>query len=110
MHIRVRVDAVFKALADPTRRELLDRLAAEPGSTLQALCEPLPVTRQAVSKHLAVLEQAGLVASRWSGREKQHWLNPVPLVEIHDRWISKHTATRARRLLELRRALEEKER
>jgi len=104
------VDAVFKALADPSRRRLLDGLASEPGATLGALCAPLPITRQAVSKHLAVLESAGLVVSRWSGREKRHWLNPVPIVEIHDRWLSRFTATRARRLLELRRALEEKER
>jgi DNA-binding transcriptional ArsR family regulator len=103
------MDEVFRALADPTRRELLDRLRDEPGATLAELCDPLDLTRQAVSKHLAVLEAAGLVACRWVGREKHHYLNPVPLVEIHDRWISKFAATRARGLLELRRALEEKE-
>ena len=103
------MDDVFRALADPTRRALLDRLRDEAGATLAELCEPLEQTRQAVSKHLAVLEQAGLVACRWVGREKHHYLNPVPLVEIHDRWISKFAARSARRLLELRRALEEKE-
>ncbi len=103
------MDEVFRALADPTRRALLDRLRDEPGATLGELCEPLEQTRQAVSKHLGVLEQAGLVACRWIGREKHHYLNPVPLVEIHDRWISKFAARNARRLLELRRALEEKE-
>ena len=104
------MDEVFRALADPTRRRLLDLLHAEPGSTLSELCEPLDMTRQAVSKHLAVLEAAGLVVCRWLGREKHHYLNPVPLVEIHERWISKHTDAKARRLLELRRTLEEKER
>jgi DNA-binding transcriptional ArsR family regulator len=103
------VDDVFRALADPSRRELLDRLHAEPGATLAELAEPLDMSRQAVSKHLAVLEAAKLVACRWVGREKHHYLNPVPLVEVQERWISKFAATRARRLLELRRALEEKE-
>jgi DNA-binding transcriptional ArsR family regulator len=103
------MDEVFRALADPTRRALLDELHAAPGRTLVELCAPLAMSRQAVSKHLAVLEAAGLVASRFVGREKHHYLNPVPLVEIHDRWISKFAAKRARRLLELRRALEEKE-
>lgn len=103
------MDDVFRALADPTRRRLLDLLHRDPGATLAELCEPLDITRQAVSKHLAVLESAGLVVCRWLGREKHHYLNPVPLVEIHERWISKHTDAKARRLLELRRALEEKE-
>ena len=103
------MDEVFRALADATRRELLDRLRDEPGATLAELCDGVELTRQAVSKHLAVLESAGLVVCRWVGREKHHYLNPVPLVEIHDRWISKFAARNARRLLELRRALEEKE-
>jgi len=103
------MDDVFRALADPTRRRLLDLLHGNPGARLAELCEPLDITRQAVSKHLALLESAGLVACRWSGREKHHYLNPVPLVEIHERWISKHTHANARRLLELRRVLEEKE-
>src|SRR5262245_28483873 len=103
------MDDVFQALADPTRRKLLDRLHAKPGATLAQLAEPLDMTRQAVSKHLAVLEAARLVACRCVGREKHHYLNPVPLVEIQERWISKFAAQRARRLLELRRALEEKE-
>lgn len=103
------MDEVFRALADPSRRELLDRLHAEPGATLAELAEPLDMSRQGVSKHLSVLEAAGLLACRWVGREKHHYLNPVPLVEIQERWISKFAAARARRLLELRRALEEKE-
>jgi DNA-binding transcriptional ArsR family regulator len=103
------MDEVFRALADVTRRDLLDRLRDEPGATLAELCEGVELSRQAVSKHLAVLESAGLVVCRWVGREKHHYLNPVPLVEIHDRWISKFAAARARGLLELRRALEEKE-
>jgi DNA-binding transcriptional ArsR family regulator len=103
------MDDVFRALADPTRRALLDALHGEPGATLAELAEPLDMSRQAVSKHLAVLEAAGLVACRRAGREKHHYLNPVPLVAIHERWISKFAANRARKLLELRRALEEKE-
>ena len=103
------MDNVFRALADPSRRDLLDRLRAEPGTTLAELAAPLDMSRQAVSKHLAVLEAARLVACRWVGREKHHYLNPVPLLEIQERWISKFAAKRARRLLELQRALEEKE-
>ncbi len=103
------MDDVFRALADPSRRDLLDRLHAKPGATLAELTEPLDMSRQAVSKHLTVLEGAKLVACRWVGREKHHYLNPVPLVEIQERWISKFAAKRARRLLELRRTLEEKE-
>jgi DNA-binding transcriptional ArsR family regulator len=103
------VDSVFRALADRTRRRLLDALFAHPGSTLADLCEPLETSRQAVSKHLAVLEAAGMVATRFVGREKHHYLNPIPLLEIEQRWISKFAAARGRSLLELRRALEEKE-
>jgi DNA-binding transcriptional ArsR family regulator len=103
------MDEVFRALADPTRRALLDVLHAEPGATLAALAEPLAMSRQAVSKHLTVLEGAGLVACRWAGREKHHHLNPVPLVAIQERWISKFATNRARKLLKLRRALEQKE-
>jgi DNA-binding transcriptional ArsR family regulator len=104
------MDAVFRALADPGRRVLLDALFERPGQTQGELAERLDVSRQAVSKHLGVLEEAGLVVARWSGREKHHWLNPVPLVEVHERWVSKFAARKGRMLLALRRELEEKER
>ncbi len=104
------MDDVFRALADPGRRLLLDALYARQGQTLGELAELLDVSRQAVSKHLALLEAAGLIVCRWSGREKHHYLNPVPLVEIHDRWVSKFAATKSRMLLALRRELEEKKR
>src|SRR4051794_12379792 len=86
------VDAVFKALADPTRRELLDALFAEDGQTLGALEARLPMTRFGVMKHLKVLEEAGLVVARKRGREKRHFLNPVPIRLVHDRWVSKYAA------------------
>ena len=82
-------DAVFRALADPSRRLLLDRLHAENGQTLGELCQGLDMTRQAVTKHLAILEEANLVATRRQGREKLHYLNPVPIHEIAERWIGK---------------------
>jgi DNA-binding transcriptional ArsR family regulator len=82
------MDEVFKALADPTRRSLLDRLFEEDGQTLTALEERLPMTRFGVMKHLRVLEEAGLVITRRSGREKLHYLNPVPIRLIHARWVS----------------------
>jgi DNA-binding transcriptional ArsR family regulator len=104
------MDAVFRALADPGRRVLLDALLERPGQTQAELAERLEVSRQAVSKHLAVLEDARLVVSRFAGREKHHWLNPIPLVEIHERWVSKFAARRGRMLLALKRELEEKER
>jgi DNA-binding transcriptional ArsR family regulator len=84
-----RADLVFKALADTSRRELLDRLRAENGQTLSELCTRLDMTRQAVSKHLAILEEANLVATVRRGREKLHYLNPVPIHEIAERWIGK---------------------
>ncbi len=84
------VDVVFKALADATRRALLDRLRGRDGQTLGELAETCAMSRQAVSKHLAVLEAASLVVARRSGREKHHYLNPVPIRAIHDRWISKY--------------------
>ena len=92
MHIivGVDVDSVFKALADPTRRRLLDALRAESGQTLGALCRNLAMTRQAVSQHLARLEEANLVAAVRRGREKLHYLNPVPIHEIYERWIAKY--------------------
>jgi DNA-binding transcriptional ArsR family regulator len=84
------VEKVFKALADPSRRKLLDQLHTNNGQTLSELCEHLDMTRQAVTKHLAILEAANLVATVWRGREKLHYVNPVPIQEIHDRWISKY--------------------
>mgnify|MGYP003541844226 CR=1 FL=1 len=83
------MDEVFKALADPTRRELLDRLFAEDGQTLKALEEDMPMSRYGVMKHLRLLEEAGLVVAKRRGREKLHFLNPVPIRLIHDRWVSK---------------------
>lgn len=100
------MDKVFKALADPSRRELLDRLRAENGQTLGQLCARLDMTRQAVTKHLAVLEEANLVAVVWRGREKLHYLNPVPILEIADRWIGKFERGRLRILAELKEKLE----
>src|SRR2546425_582021 len=81
------IDKVFKALADPTRRQLLDLLHTDNGQTLTALCEHMAMTRQAVTQHLQLLEQAQLVAVVWQGREKLHYLNPVPLHAIYARWI-----------------------
>lgn len=101
------MDEVFKALADPSRRELLDRLYAKSGQTLGQLCENLGMTRQAVTKHLAILEKANLVAVVWRGREKLHYLNPVPIHEISQRWIRKFERTRLDALQELKRKLEE---
>jgi uncharacterized protein YndB with AHSA1/START domain len=100
-------DAVFKALADPTRRGLLDELFREDGQTLTALGRRLTMTRFGVMKHLAVLEEAGLVVTRRRGREKLHFLNPVPIRLIHDRWIDKYTAPWAAMLSGLKRGLEE---
>ncbi|HZP78330.1 MAG TPA: metalloregulator ArsR/SmtB family transcription factor [Pseudolabrys sp.] len=101
------MDAVFKALADPSRRELLDRLHAENGQTLNELCVRLAMTRQAVSKHLAVLEAANLVSTVRRGREKLHYLNPVPIHEIATRWIGKYERSRLDALAELKKGLEE---
>lgn len=100
------MDAVFKALADANRRELLDRLRAENGQTLSDLCARLAMTRQAVSKHLGILEQANLVATVWRGREKLHYLNPVPIHEIAERWIGKFERQRLQALSELKKGLE----
>jgi DNA-binding transcriptional ArsR family regulator len=100
------IDDVFKALADPTRRQLLDELFAEDGQTLSALEERLPMSRFGVAKHLKVLEGAGLVTTRKRGREKLHFLNPVPIREVHDRWVSKYAAPWASALTELKRDLE----
>jgi DNA-binding transcriptional ArsR family regulator len=100
-------DRVFKALGDPTRRFLLDRLFARDGSTLTELESELEMTRFGVMKHLRVLEDAGLVVARRSGREKQHFLNPVPIRLIHDRWIDKYTERRVSALVDLKTELEE---
>ena len=102
-------DLLFKALADPSRRVLLDVLCAHDGQTLSQLCEPLDMTRQSVTQHLALLEAANLVATRWRGREKLHFLNPVPLQDIYERWISKFEKPRLRALHDLKRRLEGEE-
>ncbi|AIE87317.1 ArsR/SmtB family transcription factor [Fimbriimonas ginsengisoli] len=100
------MDAVFRALADSTRRELLDRLYREGGLTLGKLCEGMEMSRQAVSKHLAILKQANLVVVLPHGRERRHYLNPVPIYEIFERWIGKYDRSRLEALSDLRRALE----
>jgi DNA-binding transcriptional ArsR family regulator len=101
------MDAVFRALADASRRELLDRLRADNGQTLSELCERLDMTRQAVSKHLATLEEANLVATIKRGREKLHYLNPVPIHEIAERWIGKFERGRLQALSDMKKALEQ---
>ena len=101
-------DRVFKALADPTRRFLLDRLFARDGRTLTELESELAMTRFGVMKHLRVLEDAGLVVARRSGREKLHYLNPMPIRLIHDRWIDKYTERRVSALVDLKNELEGK--
>jgi DNA-binding transcriptional ArsR family regulator len=101
------MDLVFRALADPTRRTLLDELFKEDGQTLRALEERLPMTRFGVMKHLKVLEEAGLVKTKRRGREKLHFLNPVPIRLVHDRWVSKYAEPWASGLSELKQALEE---
>jgi uncharacterized protein YndB with AHSA1/START domain/DNA-binding transcriptional ArsR family regulator len=100
------MDAVFRALADPTRRSLLDELFKEDGQTLSALEERLPMTRFGVMKHLKVLEEAGLVVSKRRGREKLHFLNPVPIRLVHDRWVSKYAEAWAAGLSDLKHKLE----
>jgi len=101
------MDKAFKALADPTRRKLLDRLHADNGQTLNELCERLAMTRQAVTKHLVLLEEANLVATVRRGREKLHYLNPVPIHEIAERWIGKFERGRLQALSDMKKALEE---
>src|SRR5881275_2889864 len=100
-------DKVFKALADPARRLLLDRLRAENGQTLGRLCEHLAMTRQAVTKHLKVLEAASLVVPVRRGREKLHYLNPVPIHEIAERWVGTFESGRLQALSDMKKALEE---
>jgi len=106
LHIET-LDAVFKALADESRRKLLDQLYRSDGQTLTQLCEHLDMTRQAVTKHLSLLEAANLIAVVWHGREKLHYLNPVPLHEIYERWISKYERPRLQALSDLKKGLEE---
>ena len=100
------MDAVFKALADPSRRKLLDELRKENGQTLSELCQHLEMTRQAVTKHLVLLEKASLIAVVWRGREKLHYLNPMPLHEIYERWIGKYERHRLQALSDLKKGLE----
>jgi DNA-binding transcriptional ArsR family regulator len=100
------MDAAFRALADANRRRLLDRLHARNGQTLGELCEGLDMTRQAVAKHLTILEKANLVAALKRGREKLHYLNPVPIHDIAERWIGKYERTRLRALSDLKKNLE----
>lgn len=99
-------DLVFAALADPGRRKLLDRLFAGNGLTLGTLCARMKMSRQAVSKHLAILERARLVTTHWRGREKLHYLNPVPIHQVQARWISKFETGRLDLLSELKSRLE----
>ena len=101
------MDAVFRALADPTRRGLLDELFQADGQTLSALERRVPMTRFGVMKHLKVLEEAGLVVTKRRGREKLHFLNPVPIRLVHDRWVSKYAEPWASELSELKHTLEE---
>ena len=101
-------DLVFKALADPTRRLLLDRLFERDGRTLTELESAVDMTRFGVMKHLRLLEDAGLVVTRKSGREKLHFLNPVPIRQIHDRWIDKFTERQITALVDLKAELENK--
>ena len=101
------MDEVFKALADASRRKLLDELHKNNGQTLGELCEHIDMTRQAVTKHLVILEAANLVVVVWRGREKLHYLNPVPLHEISERWIGKYERHRLQALSDLKKSLEE---
>jgi DNA-binding transcriptional ArsR family regulator len=104
------MDAVFRALADDSRRQLLDRLHNENGQTLGELCEGLEMSRQAVTKHLGILEEANLVATKKQGREKLHFINPVPINDIAERWIGKFERGRLEALSDLKRKLEREER
>jgi DNA-binding transcriptional ArsR family regulator len=101
------MDAVFKALADASRRQLLDQLYAHNGQTLGQLCAHLDITRQAVTKHLALLEAANLVVVVWHGREKLHYLNPAPIQEIGDRWLRKYERHQLEALSQLKQTLEQ---
>src|SRR4030088_840740 len=102
------MDDVFRALADPTRRGLLDELFRQDGQTLSALEQRLPMTRFGVMKHLKVLEEAGLVVTRRRGREKHHFLNPVPIRLVHDRWVSKYAEPWVGALSDLKHEMEQR--
>jgi DNA-binding transcriptional ArsR family regulator len=102
------IDTVFKALADPTRRQILDSLFETRGQTLGDICAHLSIKRQSVSKHLALLEEAELVVTEWRGREKLHYLNPVPIQAVYERWIAKFERQRLQVLSDLKRTLENK--
>ena len=104
------MDEIFKALADPGRRKLLDQLHSNNGQTLSELCQHLDMSRQAVTKHLRLLERANLVVILWHGREKFHYLNPVPLRQITERWIGKYEQRIVLALSELEQGLEQAER
>ena len=101
------MDAVFKALSDATRRQILDRLFERPGQSLTELIEGLDMRRQSAAKHVAILESAGLVSCHWQGRAKLHYLNPVPIAEIGNRWLDKFSGDRAAAILNLKNALED---
>jgi len=101
------MDSIFKALADSTRRQLLDRLLETGGQTLTELIEGLDMRRQSAAKHLAILEDSGLISCQWQGREKRHYLNPVPIAEIGRRWIDKFSGDKAAAILNLKNALED---
>ena len=103
------MDEVFKALADRNRRKMLDRLYASPGLTLSELVDDLGMTRQSASRHVSILAEARLIVTHWSGREKLHYLNPVPVVEMSERWLDKFSANKALALRALKSALEEQE-
>ena len=103
------MDEIFKALADPTRRRLLDRLLEDGGQTLNELIDGLDMRRQSAAKHVAILEQAGLVSCQWHGRQKRHYLNPVPIAEIGQRWIDKFSSDKAAAILNLKNALEDQD-
>src|ERR1700740_464434 len=102
------VDAVFKALADPSRRELLDRLFSRNGQTLNELCKGIGMARQSISQHLDVLQAANLISVEWQGREKLHYVNPVPIHEIYERWIRKYEQQRLTALHNFKTRLERK--
>ncbi len=101
------MDEVFKALADAARRELLDSLHRENGQTLKQLCTDSSISRQAISKHLVILEDAKLIITIWQGRQKFHYLNPAPLHEIHEHWIAKYERNQMRALYQLKKAMED---
>ena len=101
------MDLIFKALADPNRRVILDRLFEQNGQSLQALCQHVEFSRQGLSKHLALLEDAGLIVSQFQGREKKHFLNPIPIQNVAERWLAKYSNAQLTAVTALKKALEE---